>query len=83
MFNPGLRRGTGYTIGKKGAEEQFSDFDSALAELQRMPVPYWRRPNASGNWGSVAGVRWERIDGSDFSKPTDADGEGDAADAHA
>ena len=61
-FHPGLRRGAAYTIGKKGEERQVDDFDEALAELQRMPVPYWRRPNASKNWGSVAGIRWERVD---------------------
>jgi len=31
-----------------------------------MPVAYWRRPNPSGHWGSVAGTRWERADASDF-----------------
>lgn len=66
VFNPGLRRGSAYTVGKKGSEKQIADFDAALAELQRMPMPYWRRPNASGNWGSVAGVRWERMDASEF-----------------
>ena len=65
-FHPGLRRGSAYTIGKKGTEEQIADFNEALSQLQRMPVAYWRRPNASGNWGSVAGVRWERIDAADF-----------------
>ncbi len=68
-FHPGLRRGSSYTVGKKGAEEQVADFDDALAQLQRMPVPYWRRPNSSGQWGSVAGVRWERVDMADFSIP--------------
>lgn len=62
MFHPGLKRGSSYTIGKKGSEEQVADFHDALGQLQRMPVAYWRRPNASGNWGSVAGVRWERVD---------------------
>ncbi|MBR0797971.1 hypothetical protein JQ615_21510 [Bradyrhizobium jicamae] len=63
IFHPGLRRGEGYTVGRKGSETQIADFTAALAELQRMPIPYWRRPNASGNWGSVAGIRWERVDG--------------------
>lgn len=65
-FHPGLRRGSGYTIGEKGAEIQIEDFDEALAELQRLPIPYWRRPNSSGHWGVVAGVRWERLDASDL-----------------
>jgi hypothetical protein len=54
------RRGLGYTIGAKGAEETLADFDEALARLQRMEVPKWRRPNAEGNWGLVKAVRWER-----------------------
>ena len=65
-FHPGLARGGGYTIGEKGEETQIAEFDAALRELQRMPVPYWRRPNASGNWGTVAGVRWVRLDASDL-----------------
>jgi hypothetical protein len=69
-FHPDLRRGQSYTLGKKGEEIQVADFDEALAHLQRMPVPYWRRPNAAGNWGSVSGVRWERFDAGNFkSKP--------------
>ncbi|CAJ0860769.1 hypothetical protein AMST5_01332 [freshwater sediment metagenome] len=65
-FHPGLARGGGYTIGEKGDEKQIADFDAALLELQRMPVPYWRRPNANSNWGIVAGVRWARLDKSDL-----------------
>jgi hypothetical protein len=65
-FHPGLKRGGGYTIGEKGTETQVVDFDEALVELQRMPIPYWRRQNASGNWGIVSGVRWARLDASDL-----------------
>jgi hypothetical protein len=77
-FHPGLRRGSAYTIGKKGAEEQVADFNTALEKLQHMPVAYWRRPNSNGSWGSVAGTRWERADASDFKKATDnSDGASD------
>jgi hypothetical protein len=65
-FHPGLKRGAGYTIGEKGEEVQIASFDDALAGLQRMPVPYWRRPNSIGNWGIVAGVRWERLNTADL-----------------
>ena len=65
-FHPGLKRGSHYTIGEKGSEIPVSDFDEALANLQRMPVPYWRRPNSSKNWGIVSGVRWARVDASDL-----------------
>ena len=66
VFHPGLKRSGGYTIGEKGDESQAEHFDKALAVLQRMPTPYWRRPNAVGNWGIVAGVRWVRLDASDL-----------------
>jgi hypothetical protein len=65
-FHPGLHRRSGFTIGVKGEELQIADFHEALAELQRMPLPYWRRPNESGKWGIVTGVRWERLDASDL-----------------
>jgi hypothetical protein len=70
MFHPGLQRASSYTIGKKGTEVQVADFYGALAQLQRMPVPYWRRPNSSGNWGIVAGVRWERVETADLKMPS-------------
>ena len=62
IFHPGLRRGSSYTIGRKGTEIQINDFHEALRQLQQMPTPYWRRPNESGHWGIVAGVRWDRVD---------------------
>jgi hypothetical protein len=62
MFHPALRRGSSFTIGRKGAEVQINDFHEALKQLQQSPTPYWRRPNESGNWGTVAGIRWERVD---------------------
>jgi hypothetical protein len=65
-FHPGLKRGAGYTIGAKGSEIQVDDFEEALGELQRMPIPHWRRPNAVGNWGTVSGVRWARLDAADL-----------------
>ncbi len=65
-FHPGLQRGGKYPIGAKGFEVQVEGFEEALAKLQCMPTPYWRRPNAVGNWGIVAGVRWVRLDASDL-----------------
>ena len=66
VFHPGQFRGSNYTIGPKGAEEQIEDFEEALKSLQRMPTPYWRRPNDKGNWGIVAGVDWARFDAADL-----------------
>jgi hypothetical protein len=46
----------GYTIGKKGAEEQVEDYLAALERLSKMRTPHWRRPNAVGNRNLVAGT---------------------------
>lgn len=62
IFHPGLARANGFTIGPKGAERHVSDYHDALTELQRMPIPYWRRPNEKGKYGIVRGVEWERHD---------------------
>ncbi|MCV3765144.1 hypothetical protein [Rhizobium sp. TRM95796] len=60
-FHPGLIRGGNYTVGTKGDEVQIADFSDALAHLQRMPAPSWRRPNDVGNWGIIRGVEWKRF----------------------
>lgn len=61
-FGPHLARRSGFTIGAKGEELAYPDYHQALAALRAMTVPRWRRPNANGNWGIVAGVRWCRPD---------------------
>lgn len=66
VFHAGLRRNGTYTIGEKSNERHIPDFNEALAELQKMPTPRWRRPNEVGSWGLVAGVRWERLDQADL-----------------
>jgi hypothetical protein len=53
------RRAGGYWVGPKGHEQKYSSFDDALAALAGMTTPRWRRPNAVGNWGLVAGTHWE------------------------
>lgn len=62
MFTPDLLRNGVYRIGAKGAEEDVADFSTALARLNAMPVPRWRRPNEKGLWGIVSGVAWQRIE---------------------
>ncbi len=60
-FDPvSCRNGRGYTVGPKGNEEKFDDYAAALKRLTQMPTPQWRRPNAIGNWGIVAGKIWDR-----------------------
>ncbi|MCA1336872.1 hypothetical protein [Pseudooceanicola marinus] len=61
-FHPGLARGGKFMIGAKGEEVQYPSFDEALAALQKMATPRWRRPNEVGNWGSVSGRDWKRIE---------------------
>ncbi|MCV5690749.1 XRE family transcriptional regulator, partial [Escherichia coli] len=29
--------------------------------LRGMETAKWRRPNASGNWGIVSAVKWDRL----------------------
>jgi hypothetical protein len=62
VFHPVLARKDGFQVGPKGDERYIETFEEALAELQRMAVPYWRRPNEKGKPGIVRGVRWERYD---------------------
>jgi len=50
-----------YTIGAKGSEQDFDSYDTALAELSRMTIPRWRRPNEQGNFGIVTAERWRRL----------------------
>ncbi|SFQ78273.1 3'-5' exonuclease [Donghicola eburneus] len=61
-FGPELVRKGRYTVGAKGAEEQYDSFDAALAALRQMDTPRWRRPNAAGNWGIVTGRNWTQIE---------------------
>lgn len=51
-------RGGNYTVGDKGDEKQFPDYQAALGFLRKMPVAKWRRPNPAGNWGIVQAVDW-------------------------
>ncbi|PVA07128.1 hypothetical protein DC363_08120 [Thalassorhabdomicrobium marinisediminis] len=62
MFTPDLQRNGAYRIGAKGSEEDIPDFANALARLNAMSVPRWRRPNERGLWGIVSGVSWQRIE---------------------
>ena len=62
LFTPDLMRNGTYQIGAKGEEENVSNFFDALARLNSMAVPRWRRPNEKGLWGIVSGVAWQRIE---------------------
>jgi hypothetical protein len=62
FFHPGLARGGKFTIGAKGEEVPHATFADALAALQMMATPRWRRPNDAGNWGIVSGRDWKRVE---------------------
>lgn len=61
VFAPSCAAGGRHTIGPKGQEQKFDDFLDALAELQRMDTPRWRRPSPKGIPSIVTGVRFERM----------------------
>lgn len=61
-FGPDLARNGRYTVGAKGAEVQYDDFNAALTALHQMDTPRWRRPNPAGNWGIVSGRDWKHIE---------------------
>jgi hypothetical protein len=52
------RRAGGYWVGPKGKEYKFLQFEDALAALNLMTRPSWRRPNKKGNWGIVSSPSW-------------------------
>ncbi len=60
-FRPSTRRDQGYQVGAKGSEEYIESYTDALATLQKMNVPRWRRPNENGNWGIVTCASWRRV----------------------
>lgn len=62
MFTPDLMRNGAFRIGEKGEEQDIESYEEALAALNSMPIPRWRRPNEKGIWGIVSGVAWQRVE---------------------
>lgn len=62
-FHPGLAstRDGSFGVGDKAAQKRFGTFSEALEYLRSMETAKWRRPNASGNWGIVSAVRWDKL----------------------
>jgi hypothetical protein len=52
------RRAGGYWVGPKGREYKFGRFEDAVAALNLMANPCWRRPNLARNCGIVSAVSW-------------------------
>jgi hypothetical protein len=57
-FGPHLCKAGIYTVGEKGDERKYTDFNGALAFLKSQSKACWRRPNQMGNWGVVVAVDW-------------------------
>jgi len=61
MFHPGLRRDGVYAICEGDEEHGEDDYEVALALLQTLQPPTWRRPAPGGRWTRVKGHKWERV----------------------
>lgn len=61
IFHAGLRRDGKYLVDSDGTEREIESFDEALAALQRMHFPEWRRPTPEGRWTRVRCVDWRRV----------------------
>jgi hypothetical protein len=61
-FGPELKVNGFFTIGEKCKEVKFEQFKDALAYLQTMNTPKWRRPNIHGRRGIVSGISWQLIE---------------------
>ena len=61
VFHRGLKQTDGFHVGARGFEKTFHEFEEALAYLQRLSQPAWRRPSRMGSWTVVSAVRWERV----------------------
>ena len=57
-FNRSLGSRGYFQVGGRGEERKYNEYEEALHALQKMRTARWRRPNAKGNWGIVAAVRW-------------------------
>lgn len=53
FFLPNMWRSSGFQIGDKKSERYVSDYWEALAALNKMPIPYFRRPNKNKNFGRI------------------------------
>lgn len=61
FFHPGLKRQGVFLLGAGAEDIKVTKFEDALAELQAMVTPVWRRPAGRELWTRVQGIRWERM----------------------
>lgn len=68
-FLPDVGSASGYTVGAKGSEAKVQDYWEALALLQEMETPRWRRPSmGSGRPSIVVAKGWRRISRSEIDR---------------
>ena len=61
-FFPNVKTPGGYVLGEKGSEEKFEDYWEALARLQELKKPRWRRPSkGSGRPSIVIGQTYRPV----------------------
>jgi hypothetical protein len=68
MFTAQCQLPTGFRVGEKGSEVKFDDIDEALAYLNSMKSPKWRRRNDKGVPGIVTGIDRREISRDEFLK---------------
>lgn len=74
VFSPSVSQDGAFIIGPEGHERRMVDYSEALAALQAMQIPIWRRPTEGGTWTRVRGVSWTRMKPEDFSHPVSCAG---------
>jgi hypothetical protein len=68
IFNAQCQLPSGFRVGEKGREVKFDDIDEALAYLNGMKSPKWRRRNDKGVPGIVTGIDRREISREEFLK---------------
>jgi hypothetical protein len=59
VFSPETANNKGvYTVGNKGDQKKFGNFNEALDYLKSMSTARWRRKNSNGTPGIVTAVNW-------------------------
>lgn len=67
VFSPDTANNKGtYTVGNKGDEKKFRNFNEALDFLKSMPTARWRRKNSNGTLGIVTAVDWVELEPVNF-----------------
>jgi len=77
IFHPGLSRDGAYEIVDGDSDVRVEGYEEALARLQTLQPPSWRRPGPGGRWTRVRGVKWERMTIGELRELANEDAEND------